>query len=344
MERLKESLGKTDNKKGDKKYFEFEVRGTKEDLNGVALEIFSFDKTRCCEFLDFSQAHIKDALYCASLNLEVKNADDLKRLEGSFFALKNMFETSPFVKGKFELHFRSKDKQVSIDVISKEGKLFKLLLDLGIDLSEYHKFNFALKSGINFEELFELKADQTAALVKFFSILFSIKSETDNVKYLANALGEALKDMKLNDEKKQLKFDKFVGFIINFINSFIGFKCKLEYDAKILAGEGSKEAEKAAGLILGIISLGLDTLFKLHLELPFDLLNFDSISISICVPKYQNGYAISIKSPGLNKIIKNISFMLLVKNLADDNRKAIEAKRKAYEEKAEKKADEEAKK
>ena len=69
MERLKENLGKTDNKKGDKKYFEFEVRGTKEDLNGMALEIFSFDKTRYCEFFNVSQALIKDALFCVSLSL-----------------------------------------------------------------------------------------------------------------------------------------------------------------------------------------------------------------------------------------------------------------------------------
>ena len=32
-------------------------------------------------------------------------------------------------------------------------------------------------------------------------LLFSIKSETENVRYLSGALAEALKDVKLNDEK-----------------------------------------------------------------------------------------------------------------------------------------------
>ena len=72
MERLNAELKKTENKKGDKKAFEFEVRGTKEDLNGLSLEIFSFDKTKYNDFLDANEEHIKSALYCASLNLEVK--------------------------------------------------------------------------------------------------------------------------------------------------------------------------------------------------------------------------------------------------------------------------------
>ena len=295
MERLNAELKKTENKKGDKKAFEFEVRGTKEDLNGLSLEIFSFDKTKYNDFLDANEEHIKSALYCASLNLEVKEEAD---------------------KDKFQLFYRNKGKQVSFDICAKDGKLVQALMDLGIDLAEYHKFNFALKSGINLAEIFDPTADQTANFIKICSVIFSIKSETDNVKYLAGALGEALKDLKLDDPKKQAKFNKCVGFI-NFINSFIGFKCKLEYDAKVMAGEGAKEAEKATGgadglkmkitgtqqmamvfcqsmLIPMITSFGMiDTVKKL---------NLDSISISLGVPKYQNGYAISLKIPGLSEV------------------------------------------
>ena len=315
MERLKEALGKTDNKKGDKKSFEFEVRGSKEDLNGLALEIFSFDKTRCGEFLDVTQEHIKNALYCASLNLEVNKPEDAKVLEGSFATLKNLFDNSPFVKDKFDLHLRTKDKQVSFDVVAKDGKLVGALMDLGIDFSEYHKFNFALKSGINLAEIFDPKADQIANLIKICSVIFSIKSETENVKYLAGALSEALKDIKLNDEQLQPKFNKFVGFI-NFINSFIGFKCNMEYDAKVLAGEGAKEAEKASGgadglkarvagsqqMAMGMGQMLIGMLTTFGIIDAAKVLNLDSISISIGVPKYQNGYAISIKVPGLTQV------------------------------------------
>ena len=47
------------------------------------------------------------------------------------------------------------------------------------------------------------------------------------------------------------KKEKAVGFF-NLINAFIGSKIKLEYDAQTLAGEGSKEAQKAADWAAGL--------------------------------------------------------------------------------------------
>ena len=311
MERLKIALDKKDNKKGDKKSIEFEVRGSKEELNGLALEIFTFDKTRYAEFLDTTQDYIKNALYCVSLNLNVKEEADVAKLEGTYQILNGMFSNIPAAKDKFELKFRHKGKQVSFDVIAKDGKLIQALMGLGINLSEYHKFNFALKSGINLAEILNPAADQTA------SLLFSIKSETENVRYLSGALAEALKDVKLNDEKIQAKFNKVVGYL-NFINSFIGAKLKLEYDAKVLAGEGAKEAEKKAGgsedlktKISGaqMMAMGMGSSYvapmiaNLGMTDTVKALDLDSFSISIGVPQYENGYAISIKIPGLSQVL-----------------------------------------
>ena len=317
MERLKIALDKKDNKKGDKKSIEFEVRGSKEELNGLALEIFTFDKTRYAEFLDTTQDYIKNALYCVSLNLNVKEEADVAKLEQSYQMLNPMFSNIPAVKDKYELKFRHKGKQVSFDVIAKDGKLIQALMGLGINLSEYHKFNFALKSGINLAEILNPAADQTANLVKICSLLFSIKSETENVRYLSGALAEALKDVKLNDDKIQAKFNKVVGYL-NFINSFIGAKLKLEYDAKVLAGEGAKEAEKKAGgsedlktKISGaqMMAMGMGQQMVAPMIANFGMtdtvkaLDLDSFSISIGVPQYENGYAISIKIPGLSQVL-----------------------------------------
>ena len=59
MERLKVALEKKENKKGDKKSIDFEIRGSKEDLNGLALEIFTFDESKCADFIDVEQEHLK---------------------------------------------------------------------------------------------------------------------------------------------------------------------------------------------------------------------------------------------------------------------------------------------
>lgn len=320
MERLQAALKKTDNKKGDKKFMDFEIRGAKEDLNGLAFEIFSYDKSKCAEFMDVTQENIKQSLYCISLNLNVKTEADVPKLNEAFLKLQDMFGNSPYIKGKFEFSFRSKDKRVSFDLLAKDGKLVKAFMDLGIDITEYHKFNFALKSGINLFEIFNPKADPTSNLVKIASIIFSVKSETDNVRYLCEALAEALKDVKLNDKEIQLKFDKFVGYL-NFVNSFVGVKFNLEYDAKVLAGEGTKEAEKQVGgseglkqKIVGtqVAAMGMVQGLILPMINDFGMidtvkcLDLDSISISLGVPKFQCGYAISLKIPGLTQLFDSL--------------------------------------
>ena len=323
MERLQAALAKTENKKGEKKSIDFEIRGTKEDLNGLALEIFSFDKTKCADFMDVEQEHIKNALYCASLNVNVKTEADVEKLNMAYLQFKQMFENAPPLKplkGKFDFKFRNKGTRCSFDIVAKDGKLVKSLIDLGIDPSEYHKFNFALKSGIDLGELFDPNADQTKNFAKICSVIFSIKSETDNVRYLSGALAEALKDVKLTDEKIQKKFDKCVGYL-NFINSFICAKLKLEYDANVLAGEGAKEAEKLTGGAEGLktkiigtqqIAMGMSQQMIAPMIDSFGMtetvkvMDLDTISISLGVPKYQHGYAISLKIPGISKVLGGI--------------------------------------
>ena len=320
MERLKVALSKIENKKNEKKSLNLEVRGSKEDLKGLAFEIFSFDKDRCSEFMDVNETHIKNALYCTSLNLNVKTENDVNAMKETYEQFKPMFAAIPGVGDKFEFAFRSKGTKVSFDIVAKNGKLVKSFIDLGINPSEYHKFNFALKSGIDLGELFNQTADQKENFVKICSVIFSIESETYNVKYLAGALSEALKDVKLTDPNIQEKFNKCVGYL-NFINSFVGVKLNLEYDAKTLAGEGAKEAEKMSGGAEGFksriiatqqIATGMANSVIAPIIAGYGLIDkikvidLDSISISLGIPQYQHGYAISFKIPGLSNFLETI--------------------------------------
>ena len=211
IERFKAALEKEENKKGDKKIIDFEIRGTKEDLDGLALEIFSFDESKYDDFIDIiKEEHLKEASYCVSLNINAKIEDGVEEIKRVFEQLKPIFENMPLFKDKLQLYLNNKGTEVSLYTIGKEGVLVNALGSLGINISEYHKFNFVLKSGINFIEFFDLNAVPDEILYKIFSVIFEIKSETDNFKYLVQALGEALKDVKLNDKKIQEKLDKFV--------------------------------------------------------------------------------------------------------------------------------------
>jgi hypothetical protein len=309
-------------KSGDKKEFELEIRGSEKDPEGISFENFTYDKTRFNEFFDPSQEYMKKALVACTLNIEVKEEKDVEALKKVYEKAKPIFDAIPQIKekpGKYELQFRSSGKKVAVDLISTEGKLVQPLLDLGVDLSEYHKFNFALKSGVDLSKLFADKPD-VKQLADVFSILLSVKSTGENVKYLAGALSEAIKVVELKDEKLKKKKEKVVGFL-NLINAFIGAKIKLQYDSKVLAGEGEKAAEKHAGGAAGLqaqltqyqqmVKMMGPQLVKPHLEAlgavePLKSTNIDAISISVGVPKYQNGFAVVIKIPGLSKVVGDL--------------------------------------
>ena len=313
IERFKEALEKVENKKGDKKYFEFEIRGTKEEQSGLTLEIFSFDENKYEEFIDEGQEYIKNSLYCISLNLTAKEETGVEKLKEAFNNFKPMLESIPFLKDKVEFFFRNKENQVYLDMIVKEGKLIKALLDLGIDLNEYRKFNIALITGINiYNFLHEEEPD--LFFIEIFSLIFYIRAETDNCRYLLIALSEALKDVKISDEKVQKKFDKFINFL-RFINSFIKNKFKIEYDAKILAEKEikNKEIEKLKEKIietqltpLMFIGVLLQMAQSFNLTDAIKSTDLDNISISLTAPKYKNGLALSLKIPELSKTLDEL--------------------------------------
>ena len=311
IERLKISLSKIENKKGEKKPFELEIRGAKEEFKGISLEISTFNKTNIPEFLNIEQEYIKKSLYYFSLNINAKEESDSKKFENFFPMLKKFIDYFHFFGEKYEIHFHSVGKQISFYIVANEGKLVKALMDLGIDFTEYHKFNFALKSRITLEEYFNPNINLDSFYLKLYSLLLTIKSDNENIKYLCGALFEALKEIKLDDERIQKKLNKFYVFL-SLINSFIGAKIKFEYDAHVLAEENEKknDAKNSSGGIELIIAITRSIIIPMikyfGLVDVFRATVFDSIYITLGIPKYQNGYKISIKLPGITNVIDNL--------------------------------------
>ena len=245
-----------------------------------------------------------------SINLNAKNDDSFAKINEFYEMFETLFRGTPLSKEEnAEVHLRKNGINFSFEIVFKEGILLKALMDLGLDFTEYHKFDLNLKSGLDLEEFFNPSSDKNSIFLKIFTILLSIKSDNENIKYLCRALIEALKDVKLDDKAMEEKLNKFFGYL-NFINSFIGTKLKLEYDARVLARKVSKHNKfqaKISGfhmmtigltkqlLIPNIILLGLMNLVK--------AINIDCISLSLGFPKYKNGYNLLIKIPGLTKIL-----------------------------------------
>ena len=195
---FKNALLKSEKKK-ENKSCEFEIRTTKEDLKEACVfEIFTFDKARYFDYFDEQKDYFQNSSFSISLNLEAKEEKGVNAVEKNF--------KSSFAKDikQFEIFSRNKGKQVSIDFISKKSSpILEDLLDLGIDLTEYHKFNLIFKSGLNLIELFDQIEDINTILEKIYSLIFSIKSETNNIKYIINALIEAIKYIKFDNEEEK---------------------------------------------------------------------------------------------------------------------------------------------
>ena len=321
FDRLKAALA-SGQKSGEKKNLDIEIRGSKDEPKGFSIETFTFDKTKFDEYFDSNAEHTKKALTTVTINLEVKEEKDVESIKQGFEMIKNMIEQAPFYKkDKYELHFRNNGKKIAIDLVSIEGKIMQPLLDLGIDLSEYHNFYFGLKTGADLGRLYAEGGNPSDELItEIFNVLIKVTSSGENVKYLTTALITALKDVKIEDEKKKKKLEKFLGFL-NLVNVFIGAKMKFEYDAKTLKGAGDKAVEqlpggqavfkkqlsgyhetaKTAGTQMAkpmLEQMGFNT----HLK----ALNIDSITIAGGVPKYKHGLALVIKLPGLTKVIEEI--------------------------------------
>ena len=312
IERFKQALDKKEFKKGDHKSFELEIRGTNEELNGPSIKLSTFDKTKFNEFLDLKQEYMKNSLFCISLNLNAKNEDSFAEINVFYLIFKPIFENIQALKKEnAEVHLRKNGINFSFEIIFKEGILLKALMDLGLDFTEYHKFDFDLKSGLDIEEFFNLSSDPKSIFLKIFTILLSIKSDNENIKYLCGALIKALKDVKLDDKAMEEKLNKFFGYLY-FINSFIGTKLKLEYDARVFSRKVSKHDKQFQEKIFSLQSIAVGSI---KILIPFIIsfglmdsvkaINIDCISLSLSFPKYKNGYNLLIKIPGLTKILNS---------------------------------------
>lgn len=323
MERLKKALTEGQ-KSGDKKNLNIEIRGGNEEPKGISLEVFTLDKTKFDEFFDPNADHTKKALVVTTVNFEVKDVKDVETIKTAFEQFKPMLLGMPFVqakKDKFELHFRNNGTKIAVDFISVEGKLIQPLLDLGVDLSEYNKFYFGLKTGADLGKIYTEGGNPSDELIsEIFNVLLKIDSSGENVKYLSTALIAAFKDVKLADEKKQKKLQKFLGFL-NLVNVFIGAKLKFEYDAKVLKGAGDKAVEKLPGGQEGFkkqlsgyhdmaknagAQMAKPAIDAMGFGGALKALNLDSFSVAGGVPKYSNGLALVLRIPGLTKVVEEV--------------------------------------
>lgn len=203
IENLKKALAE-EAKTDDKKSFEIEVRGTKGEPKGVCFETFSVTKDNYANFVDAGQAYMGKALSVFSVSVNAKDEASVKVLSDLFEKMKPMFEQLEFVKkhpGKYEIHLRTAGKKVTVDFVSVTGEFLQPLLDLGLNISDYHNFKASFKSEFLPDEFFNKPVEELT--LKALQLLLSIKGSSVGVRQILSAVIKALKGVKLNNEKFQ---------------------------------------------------------------------------------------------------------------------------------------------
>lgn len=315
IEGLKKGLETEKAKKvGDEQKVSIEIKGTKEAPKGLSFEVFTVDKTNYAQFVDEKQDYMTKALTCFTVSIGVNNPAAVPKIKELYDKFAPMLSTLPWISkhpDQYQWHFRSTNNRVFVDFLSTSGKFLEPLLNLGIDVADYHHFNLALKSGFVPGEFFDKSAEEL--INKAVQVLFSVKGSTKNVKYLVAATLSGLKAVTISNKKLQKKFDQGIQFL-SFINSFVESSFEFEYDAKELAANGLDTAKGMAGdvntqfdgLKAMLLGTGKDMVKKpLEEKGMLDVakgINADEIKISSTCPKYKNGLAVVLKLPGISKV------------------------------------------
>jgi len=303
-------------KSEDKKLTEFEIKGSKEDLKGISIEAHNIEKGKFPEIFDKAQEHINKALLILSISFQANDEASVKTLEALFEKMKPMFQQIPFVKKhpeNYEIHFRTNGNKVSVDIISVKGEFLEPLVNLGIDMNEYHKLDCYVKSGFCPDDFFNLPAEELTFKVLQFAL--KLKSDSTGVRRIITAAIKALKEIKLSNDKFQKKLEEHIEHL-NMINAFVSFVFGFEFDAKELSGTGLKAAsetllkgmdlnkklEEFRQQIIGLGKIMLKPLLeKYGLVDAVKAANVDDIIISIGIPKNENGIMHCIHLPGFSK-------------------------------------------
>ena len=303
-------------KSDEKKTVEFEIKGTKEELKGINIETKNIEKGQFKEIFDMAQEHIQKALCIFSLSFNANDESSVKTLEELFKKMEPMFKMIPFVKKhpeNYEIHFRTNGNKVAVDITSVKGEFLQPIVDLGIDIKEYHKIDCYFKTGFVPADFFNLPIEELS--LKLIQFALKIKADSCGIRHIITACIQALKGIKLTNDKFQKKLEDHIEKL-NMLNAFVSFCFNFEFDGKELCGAGLKAAsetllkgkdinqmlEMCRQQVLGFGQNMLKPLLEQYqLVDAVKAANVDDITISIGFPKNENGIIHSVHLPGFSK-------------------------------------------
>ena len=210
-------------KSDEKKEFEFNIKGTKENINGISYKLFNIEKGKDYEILDKTKEHIQKALYIISISFNAIDEKSVEYIERCFLVFEPMFVEIPFVKKNpknYEVHFRKYGKKIYLDFSCLKEEFLEPFLNIGLDITEFFKIYCCLQSAFWPKDFFELPIKEFFLKLMEFSL--ELRSKSFGIKYIIDACMQSLKNIHLTNDKFQKRLDKNI-IKLEMLNAYIFF-------------------------------------------------------------------------------------------------------------------------
>ena len=296
-------------RRDEKKEFEFNIKGTKENLKGISYKLSNLEKGKDYEIIDKTKEHIQKALYIISISFNAIDEKSVKDIEDCFKQLEPWLVAIPIVKknpDNYNVHFRKYGKKIYIDFSCCKEEFLESFLNIGLNKTEFFKICCCLQSAFWPKDFFELPIKES--FLKLMEFSFELRAKSFGINNIIDACIQALKDIHLKNDKFQKRLDENI-VKLKMLNAYISFLFNFEFNVKklpeiVIFEKGNINKDKIIEF-----AHSLKPLFeKFQLVDVVKGIDFDEIIISIGFPKYENGYINRIYLPGLSQQFKKIVF------------------------------------
>jgi len=293
-----ELLHKINHENKIEKELEIEIKCPEKEINGISIEMSTFDKNKFYEFFNKDIDYLKNSTIFLSIEFELKDEKNLQLIKFVYESLKTYFKTNSSLKN-LEILFRKNGKKIIYDVFSNSPQ------DILNNIGALKLFHLIFKSKFNFDE--DKYREESNLFFDLFTIFFSLKLKYDSIFILSLVL-ESMKLM-INYLENDLK--EKVGNYLNIFQMMIRLldktELKLEFDNRDLSNiilSNNNIKDEIIKIIKNIFQFlkeyknGVNKLMNNN----FYGINKEYLSVTFGLPKKDFGFNLSMKIPGLNTI------------------------------------------
>ena len=208
------------------KELEIEIKCPEKEINGISIELSTFDKNKFYEFFNKDIDYLKNSTIFLSIDFELKDEKNIQIVKFVYESLKTYFKANSSLKN-LEILFRKNGKKIIYDVFSNSPQ------DNLNNIGALKLFHLIFKTKFNFDK--DKYGEESNLFFDLCTIFFSLKLKYDSILILSLVL----ESMKLMINYLENDWKEKVGNYLNIFQMMIRLldktELKLEFDNRDLS-------------------------------------------------------------------------------------------------------------